>query len=496
MAGVAVLDPASAQRSSNPTTQATRYLCAAAYSDHRFARWVISDLLEGHNRAAAPSYGVDIVPIIRHCVRAQRQRLVRDLVLSAMLIATALMVVNTARPLLEIMLRPVLLSWAVVFFMACLIRYEVVVPRLLRDRFNPDRGPRMSGRRERLLYDLVQRLRTNVTVYSGFSPFVGCGLDIGGWSFVVDTRRGREDPIRGTLEPKTFNLDELYSCTTQRVHDLRLDRLRTESRLFVNGRDARAQRWLLHDPASRPSTWVDDAVVDHFRRFPSEQVRHYLTVQVVEWGGELVLSIFLRFSVTGDNLFCEASYFLLPPVVERYHQVDDMNGEVDLRTVGAIFLRSIVLTPFLLVIAPFAVLYRIVERWTRWRERVVTRRRARQCPTFDYGAVTTVRQRSMSPNPRHYFQLLDRIMYVKLVEQQIFDAIITFLEKSDIDTSELRKRQTTVLNTGVIVSGGQINAESLAVGTGAVAGVRHAVSAARSGGASGAAQPSSTSKSN
>jgi hypothetical protein len=154
------------------------------------------------------------------------------------------------------------------------------------------------------------------------------------------------------------------------------------------------------------------------------------------------------------------------------------------------FLRSVVLTPFVLVVAPFAVLYRIVDRWSRWRERVVTRRRARQCPTFDYGAATTVRQRSMSSNHRHYFQLLDRIMYVKLVEQQIFDAIITSLEASDIDTSELRKRQTTVLNNGVIVSGGQINAQSLAVGAGAVASVRQAFTEARSGGASGAAKPS------
>jgi hypothetical protein len=488
-------DPSSSQRSSSSTTQATRYLCAAAYSDSRFAHWVIVDLLEGHNRANAPLYGVDVVPIIRHCVRAQRQRLVRDLVLTAMLLAAALSVVIVSRSLLDVLLRLALLSWAAVFVMACLVRYEVVVAQLLRDRFDPDRGPRMSARRERLLYDLVQRLRTNVTVYSGFSPFVGCGLDIGGWSFVVDTRRGREDPIGGILEPKPFHLDELYSCTAQRMRDLRLDRLRTESRLFVNGRDARALRWLLHDPASRPATWVDETVVDHFRRFPSEQVRHYLTVQLVEWGGELVLSIFLRFSLTGNNLFCEASYFLLPPVLERYHEVDDMNGVVDLRTVGVMFLRSVVRTPFNLVAAPFAVLYRIVDRWSRWRERVVTRRRARQCPTFDYGAVTTVRQRSMSSNHRHYFQLLDRIMYVKLVEQQIFDSIITSLEASDIDTSELRKRQTTVLNNGVIVSGGQINAQSLAVGAGAVASARQVFTAARSGGASGAAKPSPTPRS-
>jgi hypothetical protein len=26
----------------------------------------------------------------------------------------------------------------------------------------------------------------NVVIYSGFSPFVGSGIDVGGWSFAVD----------------------------------------------------------------------------------------------------------------------------------------------------------------------------------------------------------------------------------------------------------------------------------------------------------------------
>ena len=462
-------DGFSAQPGLGSSTQATRYLCAAAYSDPSLANWVIDDVLEGKYRADAPLYGVDIVPVVRHCARARRHRLVRNLVLTAIATAGSVLLLTVAHSLIEGLLRIALLAWATIFLSSCYIHYEIVVAQLLRDRYDPDRGPRMSRRRERLLKDLVQRLKTNVTIYSGFSPFVGCGLDIGAWSFVVDTRKGKEDPLRGHQQPMPFQIDELYKYTVERMHDLQLERLRTESRLFVNGRELRSLPWLLPEPAKRPRTWVDHGIVDHFRQSPSEQVRHYLMVQLIEWDGELVLSIFLRFSVTGGNLFCEASYFLLPPVLENYHAVDDMNGTVDFRTISALFERSVLLTPLLLVTAPVAVLYRLMNRWTSWRDVAATRRLARQSPTFDYGAVTTLRQRAMSLNFRHYFQMLDKVMYVKLVEQQIFEAVISFLDARNIDTSDLKERQTTVLNNGVVVSGGQINAQSMAVGTGAKA---------------------------
>ena len=38
-----------------------------------------------------------------------------------------------------------------------------------------------------------------------------------------------------------------------------------------------------------------------------------------------------------------------------------------------------------------------------------------------------------------------------------------------IETSDLKERQTTILNSGVIVQGGDVNAESLAVGSGSQA---------------------------
>jgi hypothetical protein len=66
-------------------TNATRYLCAAAYLAPSFANTVIGELIASH-RAVAPSRGIDLEPIIRHCLKARRMKLIRDIVLSVLLL--------------------------------------------------------------------------------------------------------------------------------------------------------------------------------------------------------------------------------------------------------------------------------------------------------------------------------------------------------------------------------------------------------------------------
>lgn len=58
-------------------------------------------------------------------------------------------------------------------------------------------------------------------------------------------------------------------------------------------------------------------------------------------------------------------------------------------------------------------------------------------------------------------------MHKKIIQQQTLDVIVAFLDDHVIDTSEIKARGTHILNNGVIVSGGVINAEGLAVGEGA-----------------------------
>jgi hypothetical protein len=91
---------------------------------------------------------------------------------------------------------------------------------------------------------------------------------------------------------------------------------------------------------------------------------------------------------------------------------------------------------------------------------------------FNYGTVTSLRDALSGGVYGHYFQSMDGDLYSKLLEREILDSLVEFLDAHGIETSDLKERQTTILNTGVMVQGGDVKAESLAVGTGARAAKR------------------------
>jgi hypothetical protein len=67
-------------------TNATRYLSAIGYIDPAYCGRVIRELVFSH-RAVAPSIGIDLGVIVRHCLRARRMQMARDIVLSILLLA-------------------------------------------------------------------------------------------------------------------------------------------------------------------------------------------------------------------------------------------------------------------------------------------------------------------------------------------------------------------------------------------------------------------------
>jgi hypothetical protein len=72
-------------RPPEPMGNATRYLCAAAYLDPAFSNGVIRELVASH-RAVIPSRGIDLDPVIRHCLKARKMQLIRDVGLCFLLL--------------------------------------------------------------------------------------------------------------------------------------------------------------------------------------------------------------------------------------------------------------------------------------------------------------------------------------------------------------------------------------------------------------------------
>ncbi|GAA3445243.1 hypothetical protein [Planomonospora venezuelensis] len=93
-----------------PLPNATRYLCAGAYLDSRFRTRVLDEILGDPYRAVAPSYGgTDLAPVVAHCLRAERMALIRDGLITALMVL--LFLTGSVAPVL----------WLAVFLPAALL---------------------------------------------------------------------------------------------------------------------------------------------------------------------------------------------------------------------------------------------------------------------------------------------------------------------------------------------------------------------------------------
>jgi hypothetical protein len=497
-------------------TETTRLLCAAAYTEPTFAQEVVEEFVEEEYRAVSVPPGVDPEPVLRHCLAAAAQKRLRDRVLAVILTGAVLLVVLGNHPfslgVLELAGLAVatvvtyrlatvkflqkfrlgrwlaaylmfgllglcvlvggsslamcfLAAWAIVAYDLWSSTFGTAAKRLNRLAFDPAKAPEARSEIERRrIEEIAEGNRGNLTVYSysDFLPFLGSGIDLDGWSFVIDLRKGREDDTGDRLEPEPVQARKLYAEVESALGQLGMENLTIEDRVFVCGTDIRDDRDLLPSPTGRPSTSVGDADVRRLMAVPTHRVRHYRCVRVVDWRGELVLSLFLRFGVASERLFCELSQFLLTPLKGELHRVDRMiHPEFgDLLWLAR---RSLMTTLPLLVRSPSVVLRPL----RRQRRRARLLKRVEHDPFFDYGAAFTALDRARSEEYSRYFQRLDKEMHMKVIERTILDAVVDVLDEHNIETAELVDRRRTIINHGIMLKEGSVNAESVAVGPGA-----------------------------
>jgi hypothetical protein len=292
---------------------------------------------------------------------------------------------------------------------------------------------------------------------------VGAGHDLGGWSVAIAADKAKEEFGRPAAI-RSFDASSIYGAIDVDVHRLGVSQLDMKDCYFASGADLRDNRALLPDIHSRPVQRLDGDIATRFMYRDDEDVRYYRCYRILDWGGELAYSYYLRCSLRGNTLFVETKKFLLTPVAQAFRVVDDsvpINGKEWV----TLAIGGLIAGPFLLFFAPFWAFGEISRRVREFFDSDKERRELiEKHPRFNYGTTASLRQVLSSGNYHHYFQKIDGDFYGKALERQILDSLVAFLETHGIETSDLRERQTTIMNSGVIVQGGDVNAESLAVG--------------------------------
>jgi hypothetical protein len=465
-----------------PHTETTRYLCAAAQVDEDFTAHVIKTVLDEPHRAVAPSYGVDLSAVARHAIAARRRRLARDALLLAILVAAVALAVrrltgsdklaaaegvdaDAVTAVLEALAPVALLlvpAFVVVLAEAAVTRMWAL-PRVRVDRFDPaEMQPRVGPRARRRLADLANWKDANVVVFSGFEPFLGSGHQFQSWSFAIDVTKGRKDPETGKAKPpRLFGANALQLHVDRALRDLGLPRMRVCERLFVNGLDVRRYPDLLPEKCAAPSPRVEPWVLEDAQMRTDSAARTYLCLEAIGWHGQLVFTLFFRVVRLQGSVYFEAASYALTPLRPEYYRAARIGQQRSFDRAAGACGAALRRTVPLLVASPVRVARTVrrlgaAGRRRRENDALISAGRA-----FNYGAATSIREEAMADEYHRFFLKRDIFMYTQVAQERLLRAIADFLEEHGVDTTAFAQQQTIINNNntnhGMVMHGGTIN---------------------------------------
>ena len=451
-----------------PSQETTRLLCASGLLSRQF-RSKIFEHLKDSNRACSPEIGVDLALVAQVCQFATDRE--REYLWFFLLIAVLGIAAIFVNPLIALIFF-VLASVALHLWRSSQER-TFVRKYFQRHTFDPVQvREAFPAALESEFQESIPRQDQNLIVYQGFTPFIGAGINLGGWSFSIDIDKPTCDELGNPKQNRilTFTPGEFYDAIDSKVYASKLGPITIDDCCFVNGAEIRNDRVILPNIYGKPIQRLDDALVAMCKSSSDRRVRHYQWIRIHDWDNELIISYFLRSAIRGNSLFVEINRFVLTPLFTAYRQADRI-AEFDFMDHIVAMTQSLIAGPaYAALSGPL-----LLSRLGNWIQRLLDserRKRHREIdsnPLYNYGAASSIRYTCSSTNYSHYFQSLDSEFYRKVLEHQILDGVVEFLEEHNIDTSEIRERRTMILNNGVIVQSGGLITESLAVGTGATA---------------------------
>jgi hypothetical protein len=206
-------------------------------------------------------------------------------------------------------------------------------------------------------------------------------------------------------------------------------------------------------------------------REPEALNRPYQCIRLQTWDGDLVLSVFVNFTKRGTVLLAEVRHYVLGPLQPEYRQADRLASwslgqrlRTEIRTAPTAVIAT-------MARSPFRVTGLMVRTGLGWRTERAARRRIKADPEYNFGAITSVRELAQARHYRRYFQQIDRDLNVKFLDRQLLDTIVDFLDAHNVDVSQFLEQRQMILNNGLLVSGGEFKAGSVAVGEQARAGM-------------------------
>jgi len=198
-----------------------------------------------------------------------------------------------------------------------------------------------------------------------------------------------------------------------------------------------------------------------------------------------LLSSFLRFYKIGVELFIECNFYVLPPIDENKFNIDKIpiyDTNFALKAAGTTIILSVAalalgITPYVSIVPLAIVCYKafiplIRILLNKYNANIVQKdlkERINKGEPHNYGNIITFREAISSKDYKNYFGAQDIIAIQNSIEQAIIIAIADLLDSKGIDSSSLTADLLPFINNGIMMYGGQLEAEQVAIGLGAKA---------------------------
>lgn len=360
------------------------------------------------------------------------------------------------------------------------IVHLLVHERFRRDRFLPDGSAAggweatIRGLGLRAFWPELERARAadhmggpgpdhaTVTVHRGFGPFVGAGVSLPPRTVALPLEAA------GDTVPRPIGVLELHQYVADALAALRRpsslgpgDRLRhlidTERVLVPADR-------LVTNPQALPGV-LDDLhfppaqrmPLDQARRLaenPLEWARYYRCFEIESWDRDLTTSCWFSAGTDQGLLYLEWTHCVLPPIREHYRRIDHVvefgAGPLSRAMVDLLRLPATLPSRFA------AATHRFIPLRQRDREIVPER----------YGASRSIRELAADDDIQSYFQGVDVLRYVNIMNTMLFRAVGQYLEDHGYSVVEFQKvASATITHNSVAVSGGTFIGNTIGSGT-------------------------------
>ncbi len=516
----------------------TRYLCAAAHLDPRFADRAVAEYLVEDVRAVPPSPGLNSASVLREAVAARSRRRTRDVVLLLLLLALlftglpflllwlllaiGITVLRARSPrarrararrdgslaaagvvvLVGVVVLPALLGARLLPFglgsvgaLGLLVVLGIVVvigldatavhvlvrERFARAAFRDDARALPPGWERALrtmglaTYDVavarvvaaeLSRARAqdgsaDVVVHRGSRPFVGSGVALEPQVVALPLKPAPD------ADPVPIDVLELHDHITAALRDLRssvaltpggrLASLADSPRLLIPADrlvlNMGVVPGLLDHPGGPPATTVPSAMAEELARRPAEWARYYRSYSVEAWDRDLTMSCHVYAGTDERMMYLEWTHCVLTPLRPAYRDIDRIPPP------GAGDLTRAALD---LVLLPFSVADRI-RGLTGPR---AIRRRPGEVIPERYGAHRTLRELAADEDVQTYFQQLDVLRYVRIIDTALFRSVGRYLEDRGYSVVEFQEAAShTITNNSISVNGGTFIGSTVGAGT-------------------------------